>query len=104
MSLPDSVNTFDAAVRDVIADALVALGGERTLLDSLQFSTVPDPELGDVAVACFMLRGKLGDLGGDGRDAQNIIADALAEAVDISGVIAAATAAGPYVNFKYRFS
>ncbi len=66
---------------------------EAEIADGL--STPPDPKMGDVAFACFVLSKR------SGRK-PNEIADDLAAQIPARGVIREGRAVGPYLNFFYR--
>ncbi|MBX2803344.1 MAG: arginine--tRNA ligase [Myxococcales bacterium] len=75
-------------LRDLLAEHLETLGDVGRFL-----SHPPDPSMGDLAFGCFPLAKAM-------RRSPNQIAEDLAARVEPAGLIEAAEAAGPYVNFR----
>lgn len=82
-------------VEDALRSALSsnAFAGCRSPRKSVHVGTPPNPEFGDISVACFGLAEKLS------RPKEiNLIADQLVSAIPKTSRIASVSAAGPYVN------
>lgn len=93
---------FEDALHGAVVAALGKLAGDaEPPVDQIQLSPVPNPELGDVAVACFAFRGKLAGLDDKQRNNPAAVAGALAEAIEVGGPIAEVRAAGPYLNLRF---
>jgi len=85
----------NAVLREaVVAELHRILGEDASTIGDLEkfLSYPPKPEMGDVAFGCFPLARLR-------RENPARIAMALATAVEPHGLIAQATAAGPYLNF-----
>lgn len=86
-STPIPLSPIHRAAADVVARR----GDGTVRAEDLKVSTPPKPELGDVAVACFQVA--------KGSNPAKVAAE-IAAAFQPEGLLASATATGPYVNFK----
>lgn len=80
-------NKFAAAAAQAVADAL------SFPVDKLVVTAPPKPEMGDLAVGCFPAAKEL-------RAAPPQLAQRVAEGFAATALLASATAAGPFVNFR----
>ncbi|MFH0906802.1 MAG: arginine--tRNA ligase [bacterium] len=84
---------IDKQVIDIIFDAIKKVYGKEINLENIKMENPPRPELGDIAVACHLFAKQL-------KQNPNDIAEKLAGAIKLSGVIKTAKNKGPYINFS----
>ena len=96
-----TVEKFQSEISELIASAVVELGGAEFGASDVSLSAVPENALGDVAFSCFALRGKLAALDDKSRNNPAVSASRLAEILGKSPVFESVVAAGPYVNMTY---
>ena len=96
-----TVEKFQSEISELIASAVVELGGAEFGASDVSLSAVPENAPGDVAFSCFALRGKLAALDDKSRNNPAVIASRLAEILGKSPVFESVVAAGPYVNMTY---
>lgn len=103
LALPSNLHELETRLRARLGAALESLRGELPAVDAaeLALGAVPDAALGDLALGCFPLRGRLGALDEKARVNPGAIAQALTAALLPGDVLAEARAAGPYVNLRY---
>ena len=93
---PTTLKALNAHVIDRLRAAIQSLGGGDDL--QLSLSRCRSPELGDLSLPCFPLRGVLSALDEKKRQNPAAIAAALAAALTPDQVIGVAKSAGPYLN------
>ncbi|MFA5623524.1 MAG: arginine--tRNA ligase [Bradymonadales bacterium] len=99
------MHSFDALQSELmsaLSAATLSLGAPQELAQNLSLSPVPDTSEGDVAFACFCLRGKLQNLEPKEKNNPVAIAAKLAQMLSDSPYLDWVESAGPYVNMQYR--
>jgi len=101
----ESIQDYSSAIRSTVWDALLALGGHDLEGPStLTFGPTPNPQMGDLALPCFVFRGKLAALDDKARNNPAAIAARLAAEILPNAWLEAVGSAGPYLNLTYRLS
>lgn len=97
-----TIETFQNDLCLAIQSAVQSLGCENFDGHSISFSPVPDNAKGDIAMACFPLRGRLLKLDDKTRNNPAAIAQNLALALSDCPFFEDVSAVGPYVNISYN--
>ncbi|MCL2326560.1 MAG: arginine--tRNA ligase [Proteobacteria bacterium] len=97
-----TIQSVQTELQEIIAAACRGLGGTEIAASSVALSPVPETSFGDIAMACFALRGKLLGLPEGLRNNPAAIAKALAEALAECDRFEEVRAEGPYVNMAYK--
>ena len=95
-----SVQTFQEELREAVAAACRTLGADMDA-SAISLSPVPETAFGDVAMACFPLRGKTTALPENVSKNPAAIAQELAKVLNGLPYFDEVRAQGPYVNMSY---
>ncbi len=98
-----SVQTFQQDILESVASACRQLGAEIQS-DQINLAPVPETAFGDIAMACFPLRGKVNALPENVRSNPAAIAQELAKILNELPFFDEVRAQGPYVNMSYDTS
>lgn len=97
-----TIESYQKAIGETIVETCRHLGATDYSINELAISSVPDTAFGDIAINCFGLRERLGQLPQSAQKNPAAIASALAEALNKSDLFDEVRAVGPYVNMSYN--
>lgn len=78
----------------VVAEAVKKVFKQEVDLKDLQLEVPPKPELGDVAMPCFLMAKQL-------KQSPATIAEKLATSIKPFGLVSSISSVGPYINFSF---